>query len=67
MRLMRLISNEFYGKITRSVTMSASGPLWTTMNFELEVLNFFGPTESRHFGGNGSMSIDLSQSQNSNF
>ena len=51
------ISNEFYSKSLYFSRVTASGPLWTTMNFQFEILYFFGPTvRSRNFGGNGNMS-----------
>ena len=43
--------------------VSASGPLWTTKNFELECTSL-APPKSSHFGRNWNSSIHLSQNSN---
>ena len=69
-----MFQNNFMGNAFLFIMVRADGPRRITMNFQVEILCFFGPTvKSRNFGGNGSyfaspyITIHLSQSQNSNF
>ena len=49
-----MIQMNFMGKHFLFIMVSADGPRRTTVNFEIENLNFFGPIEEcRNFAGNG--------------